>query len=314
MDCKEFKINEFLSLELWAGKTFIYVSGKKFRQCKYVLLNMSADDINQHISIDSIDDILYDMDHSLEENPKIIPPKVEFWAHCSNLQAWAENDYNTDLLDSVLSFPLLKELTVEGDLKAKRVFKEEIAKRMIRGELRTAGYLIDIGYLKYLTEEELNSLFSSEDSVLFENIFNVFQKDDLESLSEATRIYDTIGKYLFNQIKRKTQEALDERDLNIIFLLFNYRLLDKLSDKDILTLFNQPMNLLEKILEILNEIDIGNVQIIEYGLFSEKIEEVLGDKIREILLKTIVTSKIKYDVLWKLNLLKYLKKEDIKEL
>ncbi len=37
---------------------------------------------------------------------------MEFFAHCSNLEAWINNDYNPHLLHSNLSVPLLKELVM----------------------------------------------------------------------------------------------------------------------------------------------------------------------------------------------------------
>ncbi len=45
----EYKINEFLSVKLENNKTYIYVQGKKFLQCKYLLLNIKPE-------------ILYDID------------------------------------------------------------------------------------------------------------------------------------------------------------------------------------------------------------------------------------------------------------
>jgi len=44
MDKKEFKINEHLSLRLIKGKTLIYVSGKLFRHCKFLLLDIPVID------------------------------------------------------------------------------------------------------------------------------------------------------------------------------------------------------------------------------------------------------------------------------
>ena len=158
MENLKFKINEFLELELWGGKTFIIVNGRRFTHCKYVLLNIPIDDIDHYTSIDSINEIINNSDHLLEVYPEIITPEVEFWAHCSNLHAWAENGYNTDLLDSVLSFPLLKEIAKEGDPQAKRVFKGEIAKRLMRGNINTVRYLLDEKYLEFLTQEETISI------------------------------------------------------------------------------------------------------------------------------------------------------------
>ena len=55
-----------------------------------------------------------------------LSPEVEFHGHCSNLQAWAENHYDTRLLHSNLSFPLLKKLAELGDPQAKQMIKDEI--------------------------------------------------------------------------------------------------------------------------------------------------------------------------------------------
>nr|NGX50083.1 hypothetical protein [Candidatus Anoxychlamydiales bacterium] len=206
---KEFKINKFLSLELRGSKTFIYVNGKEFTQCRYVLLNIPIDDIEQYNAINSIDEVLDNLDHSLEENSEALPPGTEFWAHCSNLQAWAEREYNVDLLDSKISFPLLKTLSQEGDLIAKKVFKEEIAKRLMRGEMNSIAYLIDLGYLKYFTQEELNTIFSSDNCSLFKNILDAFKGEDTDQFHEAYQIYKDIGVYLFSAIRKKLKQIFD---------------------------------------------------------------------------------------------------------
>ena len=84
-----------------------------------------------------------------------ITPLIEFWCHCSNLQVWAENDYSTDLLETRLSFPLLKRLSEVGDIKAKKKLIDEIAHRYVYGSYDTKEYLVYEGYLDYLTMEEL---------------------------------------------------------------------------------------------------------------------------------------------------------------
>lgn len=309
MENKKFIINKFLSLGLFWDKTFIFVNGKKFRQCKYVLLNIPVDDIDQYSSINSIDEVIDNLDHSLEEYPEMIPPETEFWAHCSNLQAWAENDYNTDLLVLTLSFPLLKELTNAGDSKAKRVFKEEIGKRLMRGDLSSIGYLIAGGYLEFLTCEELISIFSSDDCFVFDNIFKIYQNDPLDQFGLASSIYRDIGKYLFSSIERKLDHILNMGNVEDLYIFFNYYMFDFLTDEEISILFDSPMDLLEKSLSILNKVDCENIKL-EEGLLSERIEKVLGDKIRERLLKIIYKKNMKYDVFFYLDLLKYLKNED----
>ena len=139
---KEFKVNDYITLKLeWVGvgqelETTIYVADKWFRQCKFLLLNIPVDEISSLDEIDSIDEAAAKLDRSQERNKffrREISPEVEFWGHCSNLQMWMENNYDTRLLHSNLAFPLLKRLTDVGDPIAKRVFREEIAKRLGQG-------------------------------------------------------------------------------------------------------------------------------------------------------------------------------------
>ncbi|GAG54814.1 unnamed protein product, partial [marine sediment metagenome] len=74
-------------LKLIDGKTVIYVNNQVFRQCKLVAYYIKP--INQSSKeIKSIDDMIDNLPTSI---PKI-GEKEEFWVHCSNLQAWAENN------------------------------------------------------------------------------------------------------------------------------------------------------------------------------------------------------------------------------
>ena len=102
------------------------------------------------------------LDHSLERSQYHIPPETEFWGHCSNLQIWNENGYNSKLLHRNLAFPLLKKLTEVGDPLAIKVFKEEIAKRIDTGIFSVVMYLVEEGYMNYLNREELLSCLLEE--------------------------------------------------------------------------------------------------------------------------------------------------------
>ena len=153
----EFEINEYILLKLEGDSTIIYVKGKQFRQCKFLLLDIKTDEIDSLDIIDSIDEAIEELDHSqalFRSKEKIIPPETEFWGHCSNLQVWVENNYDTRLLHSNLSFPLLKELVNAGDVNAKKVFGEEIAKRIESGYAPVITYLLIEGYLDYLNNEQ----------------------------------------------------------------------------------------------------------------------------------------------------------------
>ncbi|MHA1454885.1 MAG: hypothetical protein ACTSR5_02710 [Promethearchaeota archaeon] len=128
----EFIVNEFLSLKLEEGITMIYVANEPFMHCKFLLLEIPIEETTSLDEMKSIDQVAQELDRSLEPEDEFtrvnkIPPETEFWGHCSNLQAWYENNYNTSLLHSNISFPLLKKLTEANDLLARKVFKDEVA-------------------------------------------------------------------------------------------------------------------------------------------------------------------------------------------
>lgn len=154
----EFEINPYLTLRLEGDETVIYVAGKELLTCKYLLFEIPETDIEDYSDIESIDATInrYGKEHELRH--ELLDPETEFWGHCSNLQAWAENSYDTRLLDKRLAFPLLWALTDEGDPQAKKAFKEEIARRLENGSPTVKTYLLREGYLKYLTEEELDTI------------------------------------------------------------------------------------------------------------------------------------------------------------
>ena len=166
---KEFKINDLLKLKLEDNKTTIYVNDVKIIQCKYLLLNELTS--NSEIKENNLEKLTIDaqsdnLNHSLElidEHENEIPPEVEFWAHSSNLQAWYEHSYDSQLLHSNLAFPLLSKLTQAGDEMAKQIFKKEIVKRFRDGNLNVMVFLIIGGYLDELSLEESDDLFQELD-------------------------------------------------------------------------------------------------------------------------------------------------------
>ena len=198
----EFKINKFLTVRQEDNEVNIYVNNEKFSQCMYLLLNIPINQIQELDEINSIDEAAELLDHSLEgmeqqEIEQQIPIETEFWAHSSNLQAWAENFYDTRLLHSNLAWPLLKELYEVGDPQAKKIFKEEIAKRLTCGYEPIITYLLEEGYLDYLSQEEIESLTDDLD-------FNVI-KTVLEY--PALLINNEVVRY---QIQDKVQYFIDE--------------------------------------------------------------------------------------------------------
>ena len=175
---EEFRVNEFITLKLVDNKTEIFIKNQMFRQCKFLLITIPIEQIDAYKELESIDEAAEKLDKSLERNNSShfkIPPEVEFWAHCSNIQVWAENNYDTRLLHSNLAFPLLKKLSEVGDPLAKKVFKEEIGKRFQAGNENTQRFLIKEGYLKYLSKEMILSLIPESDLIL--ELERIIQKD-----------------------------------------------------------------------------------------------------------------------------------------
>jgi hypothetical protein len=214
---EEFKINEYLNLKLVGSgieskKTNIYVNGEKFMQCKYLLLNVPKEEVEKTYNYKSIDEAAEVYSHEHEDREDLIDPETEFFGHCSNLEAWAENNYNTNLLHRNLAFPLLKKLTEAGDRKARKVFKDEIAKRIIEGDKKGRQYLIENGYLSYLMPEEIEAIAEQGFLTPFETVKDkieefIFQMRKRHRVEETTLIINTpfsIIKHFYPSIKKIT--------------------------------------------------------------------------------------------------------------
>lgn len=216
---KEFKINNYIALKLVEDETVIYVNGEKFDQCKFLFLTIPVSEIELLEDVETIDEIAEKLNNTLErvgervgEPVNIrIDPRTEFWAHCSNLQAWWENNYDTRLLHSNLAFPLLKKLSEIGDSLAKKVFKEEIAKRLEMGNSTTVGYLSVEGFLSYLSKEEFISVFE----ILCQK-FNM--ENFVEKLIEtrADRDYDSGRSYFLEKIQETMPEYFKSLVRNLL--------------------------------------------------------------------------------------------------
>ncbi|MBD3256602.1 MAG: hypothetical protein GF383_16030 [Candidatus Lokiarchaeota archaeon] len=149
------------------------MNGAPFRQCAFLLLHFTPETLRVVDDADSIDEAEQRYLESvgsagIEERKAFEKRAMElewqltseerFLAHASNIQAWVELGYDTRLLHRNLAFPLLKKLTEAGDPQAKKVFKEEIAKRYATGHPTVREFLKTEGYLDLLSQEELNSL------------------------------------------------------------------------------------------------------------------------------------------------------------
>lgn len=219
---KEFIINKHLSLKLeeesvgelkldefneakYSLRTNIYVKGNRFRQCKFLLLEVTVNEISSLNKITSIDEGSEVLDHSEEgfnvDGSQRIPPEVEFWGHCSNLQAWYENDYDTRLIHRNLAFPLLKELTDVGDPLAKRVFREEIAQRLESGYLPVVSYLLLEEYTNYLSDEYFEAIAQSQEMI--DILFKAVESKNSIFKFVSLYLFHKLYNYLSNDIVQK---------------------------------------------------------------------------------------------------------------
>lgn len=114
-----YKINEYIELRLENDETAIYINGQEFIHCKYLLFNIDTNKPEPRDTLVSIDELkeYYSNEHESNKEIEWLTPEVEFFGHCSNLQAWIENDFNPNLLHSNLSVPLLSHI-IAFDVKA----------------------------------------------------------------------------------------------------------------------------------------------------------------------------------------------------
>ncbi len=223
----EHVINELITLKLEDGRTNIYVNGEKVLHCKYLLLDISIDKMGEFDHFESIDQALDHFDHSLEphKRPKNIPslsPKEEFWGHCSNLQAWMENDYDMRIIDSRLGFTLLKKMKEAGHPSIDRKYREEIIKKLKSGWLPTIENISSRNYLHDFTGEEKEVLMREIKKVVKAKFMN-HEPSELKELLYASELRMLLRQgyiyFLDDEDKRKIPiiQSLREECLNIIW-------------------------------------------------------------------------------------------------
>ncbi len=252
----KFQINKFIELRLEDGKTNIYINNQHFRHCKYVLLRKTLFEIENKgiLDVDSVDELAEQLDDSLEQKlPERtgIPVETQFWVHCSNMQVWAEHDYDSKLLHSNLSFPLLKRLTEVGDLIARKVFKDEVAERFASKHEPVSLFLIKGGYLNFFNDEELFTLAELNREIFEDNLMYVRKEfvysylgDDGKILERLEKKFKTpftpVSKRLFLELIEKNTFFVENRKITKIDLsdlhirtipheIFQFKSLDALS-------------------------------------------------------------------------------------
>jgi len=168
----------------------MYINGEEYNLCCGVLLNIPGEDkrftAGDKESVDYITDsgeFKSTRDNNLRKEIKL-SPEEEFWAYCSNLQVWAENNYNTNLLDYSVAFPLLEKLIQIGDPLAKNVYKQEILRRLKYGTYWATSFIKYEGFFEKisLTEEEL-----------INGVLIPFEATTLKKITNSTELRYDIG-------------------------------------------------------------------------------------------------------------------------
>ena len=218
----EFKVNDFLSLKLEGEKINIYVKERYFNLCKFLMLNAPVSETENFDDVESIDEVADTLGWTFKGQEGIkyeIDPEIEFWGHCSNLQVWYEHNYDTSLLHSNLSFPLLRKLVEVGDPLAKRVFKKEIEIRFESGYPSVIDYIFEEELLDYLNREEQKLLFEH-------SILRIFKARRKHSRTTRDIILDIIRYSASKEI---------ELSINILPVLF--KTIDNFEESDKINAF-----------------------------------------------------------------------------
>ena len=157
-----FKINEYLSVSFDGNNTKILVKNAKYPVCG--LLTNRPYGPPPVDEITSIDEYASKHHHINPRTSKgLITPAEEFWGVCSNLQAWAELDYEPTLLHSNVSLYLLKSLIHAGDSKAKERLTEFVVNRFLLDSPLVVDSLMREYYINYIPREVKEILSKSKD-------------------------------------------------------------------------------------------------------------------------------------------------------
>jgi len=126
---REHVINEHLSVGMTKeGSIGVLIDGEWVAQCRHALLEIFDENDASFVTMDDAIDAL-DKRESNDERIKFTRD-TEFLAHASNIQAWAEHEYDPRLLHSNLASSILLMLS-KKDENIKRKMEGEMTERFI---------------------------------------------------------------------------------------------------------------------------------------------------------------------------------------
>lgn len=121
-----FDVNEHITMKLEYNRTNIYIYGHKYFHCKYLLINIPIDEIDKYNRFESMDEVIeYTKQKNKGKEPKArtLKPETEFWGHCSNIQAWVENEYDLRVIESDFALGII-ETIISGLIPVPKQFRE----------------------------------------------------------------------------------------------------------------------------------------------------------------------------------------------
>ncbi len=188
---RRFVVNEYIDVA-WdeeEERVQVLVAGEPVLHCAFLVAAISPTDDE----VSSIDDLAErEGARQLEGKDvrELLSIDEEVRAHASNIQAWAENGYNTRLLHSNISFTLLKALVKAGDVKAERVLDAELAERIRDGSRATRKAILEsCGDMIYSPRSPFIDEFPVDERVdIWFNIGNtLYESSDMHGAVEAFR-------------------------------------------------------------------------------------------------------------------------------
>lgn len=229
----EYKINDYLTMKLVNGKTCIYINDNLYIQCVNLQLRLHQP---LDVPFKSIDQMEFSSHHAIRDTERTtidITPEEEFQCHCSNMQVWAEHDYDTNLLHRSLSFPLLKMLSKEGDPVARKVFPNEIKKRLQEDHPRTITFLLEEKYDEHLREGWFIDQMNDPNSKVVSNLIKWTRADSLLDFLPALNVFSRFLNSMQPSIKKTLHDTIinSTNPRNYLFVKQSFGLFNRYRNK-----------------------------------------------------------------------------------
>ena len=287
---KEIKLSDNLSVGLfYDGRVMTMIRGKPFVQCRgAVVQGRNEDAIAERMgNFHDTDEFLANRtpeekkldDQMVHGKIHLVDPETELFVHASNLQAWVDNDYNLDLIDSRIAFPILLELYKFED-KAENALFYEIERRWYEGSYFSRKAML----------LSLNS--SMDDKKIANTIFDIVLRScDFSTITLRALDYVMNAGYNLADIGKLPRGKLND----VLMLLVDMRVTLVINrfyfiiDEIVVRSYDSPDKWIKKFI-----MDFGNVNVFINLLMKEKINitEILLEK-QKMILDELTTKRAK---------------------